>query len=119
MGKNFYIYQADVYCDECGKEICQDFKESIKHPGYTWYDSNEYPKGPYSSDMNESDCPQHCNGCEEFLENPLTEEGYWYVRGAMHKLRTYEKEGLIYKGQKEIVEKWIDFYIGPMNRIHK
>ncbi len=43
-------------------------------------DSGEYPCGPYADGGGESDTPSHCGGCQEFLENPLTADGYQYVR---------------------------------------
>jgi hypothetical protein len=44
------------------------------------YDSDEYPKGPYPDGGGEADTPQHCDHCHCFLENPLTSDGYDYVR---------------------------------------
>lgn len=44
------------------------------------YDSGEYPKGPYGDGGGESDSPQHCGACHEFLENSLTSDGAEYVR---------------------------------------
>jgi hypothetical protein len=114
MGKSYYIYQADVFCEECGSEICQDLQEAGLYPkGATterfdgaiflderMYDSDDYPKGPYPSDMNEADTPQHCGRCNGFLENPLTTEGYRYVKDA------------IVQGGNNIhtVKEWSEFY---------
>lgn len=79
------IYQADVWCDECTDEI----KKAQNMLGTTpndpdnqySYDSDEYPK---DSDVTcESDTPQHCAGCQEFLENDLTTDGAEYVFDAV------------------------------------
>lgn len=83
-----YIYDADTYCDDCAKKI----KESMRLDGSvnamilngadlddeTTYDSGEYPKGPY--DSGESDSPNHCADCREFLKNSLTTDGMDYVK---------------------------------------
>jgi len=94
-----YIYDADVYCKECGEAICQEINDAGNAPAdiddQTSYDSGEYPK--LCSDIGESDCPQHC-GCGEdclnayevaddwkigvWLENDLTTDGVEYVREA-------------------------------------
>lgn len=46
------------------------------------YDSDEYPKY-VDDDTLESDSPDHCGDCGEFLENALTAEGLAYVREAI------------------------------------
>jgi hypothetical protein len=77
---NVYVYRAALYCETCGLHL----KDSLTLPEgadlaneATW-DSDRYPKGPYQSDIAESeaDCPQHCDHCDVFLENPLTLLGY-------------------------------------------
>ena len=122
-----FIYQAALWCEDCGwairarleKEIkipVHDFLKQVgdleewkenrgswarelireKHgipmhakkvwpPGFdpedeTTFDSDQYPKGPYCNGGGESDCPNHCDGCKVFLENPLTQDGENYVR---------------------------------------
>ena len=82
---NAYIYQSALYCEECAIDIKNHLRRFSKHkvphnPGdeYT-YDSEEYPKGPYSNGGGEADCPQYCDGCGEFLENSLTSDGMEYV----------------------------------------
>jgi len=68
-----YVYRADLYCRDCGQELC----DSILKPVYadledeaTW-DSDDYPKGPYSNGGGESEYPQHCAGCGVSLDNPV------------------------------------------------
>jgi len=87
-----YIYNADVYCDDCGDQIKRDIAAGIlvgTDDAELWlliefdvdddvddvvalldslderqYDSGDYPK--HCSDDEESDCPQHCGsgaGC--------------------------------------------------------
>ena len=69
-----WIFQADVYCDDCARELIAECK------GSDTGDSDDYPQGPYPDGGGEADCPQHCGSCGVFLENPLTGEGYEYVR---------------------------------------
>jgi len=80
------IYQADVWCDDCARHICRkihDAKDAlIGGMDESAYDSDEYPKY-YDEDTEESDCPQHCAGCGDFLENPLTTDGADYVKDAV------------------------------------
>lgn len=57
-----YIYQADLWCDDCGEMI----RERITREGFSptdpndenTYDSDEFPK--YSADPGPSDSPCHC-----------------------------------------------------------
>jgi hypothetical protein len=93
-----YIYCADIYCEDCGERIRQELIASGKAPDdiddECSYDSDEFPKGPYSDGGGESDCPQHCacqaeciNAIElsdgwkvgAWLKNPLTTDGARYV----------------------------------------
>ena len=43
-----YIYQADVWCDDCGRAICKRLKRAGKAPADPddeWtFDSDEYPE---------------------------------------------------------------------------
>lgn len=71
-----YIYQASLWCDDCGDEIkrmldCADRDDSFDD------DSEHYPQ--WGSDDSESDCPEHCDGCGKFLGNSLTSDGVDYV----------------------------------------
>jgi hypothetical protein len=50
-----YVYNADIYCDDCGQLIIDDLnKEGLDDEG----DSDGYPQ-PCDDDA-ESDSPQHC-----------------------------------------------------------
>jgi hypothetical protein len=96
-----WIYQADVYCEKCTRAIKRRLRREGAVPAHpedeATYDSDEWPKGPYSDE--EADTPQHCGSggkcldptviqlpaggtitCGRFFENPLTEAGEAYVR---------------------------------------
>lgn len=114
---NAYIYCADIYCEECAAQIKRDLKSKglrpVNYRDESTYDSDEYPKGPYENGGGESDSPEHCgnharclnaivwpdgekSGC--FLENPLTQVGYEYVKQE-HR-----------DGKNEVTQLWADFY---------
>jgi len=70
-----YAYNAAMWCDDCATTIMRDLDaKGVEDTG----DTDDYPQGD-SSD-GEADSPQHCDGCNAFLENPLTADGYAYVR---------------------------------------
>lgn len=92
-----YTYQAALWCEPCGEELIR----KLECPGdpddpYS-YDSDAYPKGPEPA--SEADNPYHCEGCGEFLENPLTPTGLDYV-----KRRVRENP------ESNIVQKWAEYY---------
>lgn len=72
-----YIFQADIYCEDCAAHLKLDRRE---YEGAE--DSDAYPQGPYGEGGGEADTPQHCGGCGTFLDNPLTGDGETYVRDA-------------------------------------
>ena len=95
-----FTYKADLHCEKCGREICQNLNRSGKRPAdpedeYS-YDSDDYPKTIVVD--GESDTPQHCSTCGVFLENSLTSDGVNYVREA------------IADGSGSVVAEWADFY---------
>ncbi len=100
---NAYIYQADIYCEECGALIRQELDEQGACPAdptdESTFDSDEYPKGPYADGGGEADCPQHCAACGVFLENPLTSDGIEYVKSAIS-----ERQDQISSAE------WVQFY---------
>ena len=117
---NAYIYQADIYCADCGRAIRKRLKAEGKAPDTprdeSTYDSDEYPKGPYSEGGGEADSPQHCGAGAEclnaievadgrkvgaWLENELTTDGAEYVRQAV-------AEG------GEVAELWAAWYGGEL-----
>lgn len=72
-----YIYQADCWCNSCGKAIC----DRIAAEGFApedpdderTFDSDEYPK--YCGEDEESDGPQHCAAMDECLEAEVLSDG--------------------------------------------
>src|ERR1043166_2255031 len=78
-----YIYRAALYCENCAARIKGDLRRAgVTAPNTSdesSYDSDDYPKGPYADGGGEADAPQHCDSCDEFLENPLTSDGARYV----------------------------------------
>lgn len=96
-----YLFRAAFLCEDCGQAACRTFG---KPAGYdagnesTW-DSDDYPKGPYCDGGGEADCPQNCDNCYRFLENPLTRDGENYVRE-----QAAENPG------SSVVAEWLAFY---------
>lgn len=78
-----YLYQAALLCEDCGEATRRHLDADGARPAdpedESTYDSGDYPKGPYPDGGGEADCPQHCDHCGVFLENPLTAEGEAYV----------------------------------------
>jgi hypothetical protein len=81
---NVYIFQAALLCEECGKSLMADNTPPayVDPTDQSSYSSDDWPKGPYPDGGGEADCPQHCDCCGKFLENPLTGDGIEYVRDA-------------------------------------
>ena len=96
---NVYTYQAALYCEDCIAEIKSTLSEPENIDDDYSFDSDDYPKGPFIDGGGESDCPSHCDNCNVFLENPLTPDGYDYV-----------KESLENNGDSEVLQTWRDFY---------
>lgn len=82
---NVYVYRAALWCEQCGESKRRSLaRVAPSDPdNETSYDSDHYPKGPYSQGGGESDSPQHCEGCGAFLKNPLTSDGVECVREAV------------------------------------
>jgi len=122
-----YIYQAALFCEQCIAAIketrkdhcgtcggfhavidsmdCRGFNQETGEPRYeNLYDSDDYPKGPYSDGGGEADSPQHCDSCGTFLENPLTPDGAQYVRELVVQDRASGK------GDGVAAVLWADFY---------
>jgi hypothetical protein len=81
-GMRAYIYQADILCESCAREVMDDLRARGLEPTdpVLREDSDTWPVGPFPNGGGESDAPQHCGACGIFLENPLTPEGEQYVR---------------------------------------
>jgi hypothetical protein len=99
-----YLFQASLLCADCGREleisIDNDPVCRVAHRG----DSDVWPQGPYPYGGGEADTPQHCDACHAFLDNPLTGDGYNYVREA---IRDYLSDG---RGRREVLRQWAEFY---------
>lgn len=109
-----YIYQAALYCEECGEAICERLTAEGKAPedpeDEGSYDSGGFPKGP--TEEGESDSPSHCDACHSFLESELTDEGADGVLESVERvLRGEESCGLC-------LGEWIDHYEGRDTRIN-
>jgi len=114
-----YIYQADVWCDDCGRAICKRLKRKGKataNPDDEWtFDSDEYPKR--AGDDEESDMPRHCAAGGEcinavtlpsgenvgLLFGELTAVGVEYVKAAV-------AESQVGLGSKEVTDLWQQHY---------
>jgi hypothetical protein len=89
-----FMYQADMYCEECGKLYPQEPNNDQPH------DSNEYAIS--YPDAGEADTPIHCGRCFTLLDCTLTDDGREYVREAL-------ADG---SGDPEILRQWRDtFYL--------
>jgi hypothetical protein len=84
-----YIYQAALLCSDCGetviKELTADGEAPANPEDESSFDSDEFPKGPYPDGGGEADSPQHCDHCGTFLYNPLTGDGYAYLRAQVEQ----------------------------------
>ncbi len=80
----YYIYNADMYCVECGEDIKQRIRAEGQTPATPWdetsYDSGDQPlicaAGKYC--LNAEILSSYVK-MGRFLRNPLTREGERYV----------------------------------------
>lgn len=119
---NYYLTEADLVCEDCGRRIREELTAAGKAPANpddeTTYDSMDFPKGPYPANYDAADCPQHCGMGEHcvnaflgpgglylgiFLENPLTSEGLEYVEQAC-------KDALAEDRESVALDIWAPFY---------
>src|SRR5258708_6258887 len=80
-----YIYGAALWCEPCAIDVISRLQDTTEDNG----DSDTYPQGPHANGGGEADCPQHCDGCHIFLQNPLTADGQQYVRDAVAEHATH------------------------------
>lgn len=97
-----YIFQAALLCADCAGELMANNEkpDGVDMDDESSYDSNDWPKGPYLDGGGEADCPQHCDHCQAFLDNPLTGDGETYVRDAF---REYVETG---RGSLDVLVEW-------------
>jgi hypothetical protein len=101
-----YVFQAALICDTCGTLYKQgtDRPAHVDESDESSYDSDEWPKGPYSDGGGEADSPCHCDHCGVFLDNPLTPDGSDYVKEAwLHYIATGS-------GSLQTLTKWREGY---------
>ena len=107
---NAYIYQADLYCEDCAKEMsARAMFGRLGSAAADSDDSDVYPQGPYSDGGGESDGPQHCARCREFLENPLTPDGIAYVRDSLARGAIEARAGER-TGDSAVLDEWASYY---------
>jgi hypothetical protein len=101
-----FIYQADLYCEDCAVAIMARLTEEGKRPADPFnehtYDSDNYPKGPYPDGGGEADYFAHCAECREFLCNPLTSEGVRHVTEALDEYLAHKD------GAADVLDVWAE-----------
>jgi hypothetical protein len=121
-----YLYNAALWCGPCIIKAlvaqrkaapgaidmlpAQALEQIVSANGYTSesdYDSDDLPKGPYADGGGEADTPQHCDGCGQFLGNPLTGDGLIYVEDALRRCLTTNK---LSGGTNGAAVDWAEFY---------
>ena len=68
-GLDGYAYQADVYCETCGEEIIRSIADKVA-PTVDEVSETTSEECPQPIFFGESDSPQHCAECGEFLYGP-------------------------------------------------
>lgn len=64
-GLDGYAYQAAIYCVDCGRSIIRKvFKDYPEVDDARFRDSEEVPQPIF---FGESDSPEHCDACGEYL----------------------------------------------------
>lgn len=98
-----YMYQAALWCDDCGAKKRDELTAEGKAPACLsdeeGYDSDDFPKYVGEASDSEADSVSMCDGCEELLGESLTSEG---ERG----LRESAEEQLTRKPEHVNVEYW-------------
>ncbi len=115
-----YIYCAEIFCDDCGEEICERLNAEGHAPpdpdDHYSFDSDEYPK--QVDGTAEADSVQHCGGGDDcfnaiefddgwrigvWLENTLTTDGEAYLIEAVRDGRETNNE------VTALWEEWYDY----------
>ena len=97
-----YTYQAALLCEDCGKAKQSELLAAMDKPSCL-DDGDRFPQGPFPNGGGEADCPQHCDHCGAFLENPLTPEGQAFTREAVAR-------ETIVPGRGTCITEWREFY---------
>jgi hypothetical protein len=99
-----YLYKAALWCGSCIVKTlvaerkaapgaidivpAEALEQIVSANGFTResdHDSAELPKGPHADGGGEAHTPQHCDGCGQFLGNPLTDDVLIYVEDALRR----------------------------------
>jgi len=111
---NVYIYQGALICWECEPKVqTASIYRGLDKPGgwatfvrdWERMDSDHFPQGPYGDGGGEADFPQHCDCCDKFLANPLTDAGYDYI---VETRAEWLARGKAIEGS--FLEEWIAYY---------
>ena len=107
-----FVFQADLLCEDCGEEARRELNAAGKKPenaqNEATFDSDDYPKGPYSGANTEVDCPQHCHECSEYLRTPLTAQGRDYVMDKIRAFCVARIAGSRYAGDADVLKLWAE-----------
>jgi len=106
MTPEAFIFQAEIYCVDCGQAIRDRITKAGKAPATPdderSYDSDQFPKGPFTDGGGESDTPANCAACHKFLHNPLTDAGVKYV---LEYLKEYTDDK---RGAGDALDEWAE-----------
>jgi len=99
-----YMFQGSLYCEDCGRDIQDTLRKKGKAPenedNEESFDSDDFPKGPFSGGGGEADSIHHCDSNGEclnaiklpcgskigaWLGNDLTSEGDEWLAGAIRE----------------------------------
>lgn len=118
-----YLFRAALWCEVCTAPLesrhAKDLPAGASLDDESTYDSDQFPKGPYPDGGGEADTPQHCDGCNTFLENPLTPDGVAYVLEAARnriappgtrELTWSEAAQLAEEEGHKVLAVWLRFY---------
>jgi len=91
--RDVYVYAADLYCEDCGDAIREELTKQGEAPDdpddESSYDSDDFPKGPYSDGGGEADSVQHCGShetCLNAIELPRGSKiGAWLGNALTHE----------------------------------
>lgn len=112
-----YIYQADLWCKECGESIREELRVAGKAPptpDNEWsFDSDDYPKGPFSHGGGESDTVHHCaayEDCENAIEIDGAKYGVMLENDLTHAGQEWLAEQIREDPRSAVVQFWYEFY---------
>lgn len=107
MTTYYYLYKAELLCQDCGEAKRTSLRLQGLAPDYpsneTTYNSDDFPKGPYADTWDAMDSPAHCGLCGKFIPIGLSSAGVDYVCEA---LQEYASSG---KGDPQTLAAWADF----------